>query len=69
MLALLTPAPSAPPHSFLLSPLQGGYAWQDPWDVPPQNTPGLGHQAEPFLLTTLRGRDPQWARCTGTTAP
>lgn len=40
-----------------------------PMGRPPQNTPGLGHQAEPFPLTTLRGRDPQWARCTETITP
>ncbi|KAI4532556.1 hypothetical protein MG293_017821 [Ovis ammon polii] len=40
-----------------------------PMGRPPQNTPGLGHQAEPFPLTTLRGHDPQWARCTETITP
>lgn len=68
MLALLTPAPSAPPRNSLLSPPQGGYAWQDPWEVPPEHSrpwaPGGA-----FSLTTLRGRDPQWARCTETITP
>ena len=40
-----------------------------PMRRPPHNNPGLGYQVEPFLLTTLRGRDPQWARSTGTITP
>ena len=57
----LRPAPQFP--SVRLRMLGGHGRTQGP---SPPNTPGLGYPAEPFLLTTLRGHDPQWARCTGT---
>lgn len=57
----LRPAPQFP--SVRLRMLGGHGRTHGP---SPPNTPGLGYPAEPFLLTTLRGHDPQWARCTGT---